>query len=1235
MPRPFQFYRYDITWDAAGTLINSNTTTGNWIEQGRINSYHANTATLGKGMPKEYRPGDDLAAWPSEFYEWKNGLITKRTFESLNWVYDYYPLTRLVACMTDVDGRKSAYSYDKLGRLLMATKDNATFNTTNSTIGNGNVKTDYEYHYANPIGTDKNWVRTTTTFAPTTGSSLLSTDTKQYIDGLGRPLQTVKKAWSPTSKDVIVDAVEYDQYGRVTKQFTPFESTGSTGNFLAIPTAQKYTLAAYEPSPLNRSTSVTPPDWYATTTQYGTNIANEVYYKNGSASTAYNAGELTKLTVLQPKESGKNTLSIIYKDKKGRLILSRTQEEVGSIPSATNKADTYYLYDDQDRQTKVLPPSVALTDANLLFEYRYDVSDRLIYKKVPDAAAVNMRYNNRDLLRLVQDGNLAGQFKWLLTDYDNYGRATKTGITAINSNPDPNTAILFETLFSETFYGTTAGINNGKVTQSKTYAPGIVGGIEQNFTYDAVTGRNTSITGNSHLNITASTNNFAFVYDFAGNLMSEERTFTGEPVYKKRMTYDHAGRMNGFFHTLGGNAEKQLSLPQYDFRDRLATKNLGKTANGTYLQKIDYEYNEQNWLTGINTAAVFPTTPTPTALTLTPTIPNPTETAITAGYTPDVNDLFKLQLNYNTGVGTPQYNGNIASLQWQTRGREAQRYQLAYDFLNRLTDATYADINTAGTATTDNKFQETVTYADLRGNISSIVRKGLYKTPSTATAFTVGQIDNLAFLPHTSFNRLKSVAESVANADAKKLGFNPGAATGTAMYAYDANGNMTNDPYKGLGISYNHLNLPTQFTFTPNTNKIDILYDYTGKKLRKTVTTAGAITYIQDYVGNLEWRKQGTDPRRLEALYHDEGRIVPAYSSATATTPSSYAYEYSLRDHLGNTRLTFADANADGIVQVPEEINQENHYYPFGMSMGYSWLNNASQDSKYQYNGKELSEEFGLNLMDYGARWYDAQVPHWLSVDPLSELYFEWSGYNYVMGNPIANIDPDGRSVTGDYYSESGKHLGSDGVNDDKVYSVKEGTYASSADGSRTVVLEQGVTELQNSDGTSFSHKEFRALAGAIYSEGSTTSNEAAAIYGVLKNRATSDNSTVSEEIRRKNQVYGWSHRGQIDDPRVNQDRLKNAFSGVIKGLTESKDYSNGGYYWHGTDFKKPTNGSKAHELFYLSGFKFADASHNLYGLGDLLVRNTYKYESTAAYGKTTFMKLYDNTLKWDGSGKK
>ena len=62
----------------------------------------------------------------------------------------------------------------------------------------------------------------------------------------------------------------------------------------------------------------------------------------------------------------------------------------------------------------------------------------------------------------------------------------------------------------------------------------------------------------------------------------------------------------------------------------------------------------------------------------------------------------------------------------------------------------------------------------------------------------------------------------------------------------------------------------------------------------------------------------------------------------------------------------------------------------------------------YLYNGKELVE--GIGLYDYGARWYDPVVGRWTSVDPLAGKMPGWSPYNYVMGNPLRLVDPDGRS---------------------------------------------------------------------------------------------------------------------------------------------------------------------------------------------------------------------------------
>jgi len=66
--------------------------------------------------------------------------------------------------------------------------------------------------------------------------------------------------------------------------------------------------------------------------------------------------------------------------------------------------------------------------------------------------------------------------------------------------------------------------------------------------------------------------------------------------------------------------------------------------------------------------------------------------------------------------------------------------------------------------------------------------------------------------------------------------------------------------------------------------------------------------------------------------------------------------------------------------------------------------------NNYQYNGKELNEDFSLHWMDYGARWYNPQINLWGQVDPLAEKYYAWNGYNYTFNNPLKHIDPDGRS---------------------------------------------------------------------------------------------------------------------------------------------------------------------------------------------------------------------------------
>ncbi len=94
------------------------------------------------------------------------------------------------------------------------------------------------------------------------------------------------------------------------------------------------------------------------------------------------------------------------------------------------------------------------------------------------------------------------------------------------------------------------------------------------------------------------------------------------------------------------------------------------------------------------------------------------------------------------------------------------------------------------------------------------------------------------------------------------------------------------------------------------------------------------------------------------------------------------------------------------------KILEENHYYPFGLTMQGNFMqNNAGRENKYLYNGKELDTDFGLNVYFYGARVYDAAVGRFTGVDPKAGKYTAWSPYNYVLGNPIRNIDPQGDTV--------------------------------------------------------------------------------------------------------------------------------------------------------------------------------------------------------------------------------
>ncbi|WP_062062973.1 RHS repeat-associated core domain-containing protein [Aquimarina longa] len=227
---------------------------------------------------------------------------------------------------------------------------------------------------------------------------------------------------------------------------------------------------------------------------------------------------------------------------------------------------------------------------------------------------------------------------------------------------------------------------------------------------------------------------------------------------------------------------------------------------------------------------------------------------------------------------------------------------------------------------------------------------------------------------------------------------------------------MTIDRNKGItGITYNHLNLPTTVTInnSKHTGTISYIYDATGAKLKKIATEGGSLTETA-YAGNFVY-KNGT----LEFFNHPEGIVEKE--------ADGYKYVYQYKDHLGNIRLSYKDADKDGTITT-SEIVEEKNYYPFGLQ--HKGYNNTISGRKHNYgfNGKEEQDELGLEWLDFSARNYDPALGRWMNLDPLAEAMRRHSPYNYAFDNPIYFIDPDGMMPLDHYLDQNGNYLGQDGA---------------------------------------------------------------------------------------------------------------------------------------------------------------------------------------------------------------
>ncbi|MDP2187239.1 MAG: RHS repeat-associated core domain-containing protein, partial [Sphingobacteriaceae bacterium] len=125
-------------------------------------------------------------------------------------------------------------------------------------------------------------------------------------------------------------------------------------------------------------------------------------------------------------------------------------------------------------------------------------------------------------------------------------------------------------------------------------------------------------------------------------------------------------------------------------------------------------------------------------------------------------------------------------------------------------------------------------------------------------------------------------------------------------------------------------------------------------------------------------------------------RVLEELAGVRDATEANIFFYHS--DHLGSSSFL---TDGGGIA------TQHLQYMPFGEDLVHQ-QNTAAYYTPYTFSGKERDMETGLSY--FGARYYDAGLSIWLSVDPMADKYPSLSAYNYCAWNPVMLVDPDGRS---------------------------------------------------------------------------------------------------------------------------------------------------------------------------------------------------------------------------------
>lgn len=824
-----------------------------------------------------------------------------------------------------------------------------------------------------------------------------------YDNGLGDIVQEVQSFLGSSYPKIIVN-YEYDKYRRKTKTWLPVTSNSNNGyirdnEIVAMAESRYHDNAPFALTVYDNFLPSQPSSQYKAGSEWQSN--------DKKISITYSDSAMVGMYMYDNElgiDTGTKYFCTHHVDEDGCPKAEYTDITGRLKISETSQGKTYYVYNDKGDIGFVIPPAlseyiISNIDSNwedlqeyeemmqkYAYIYRYDYKRNCIYKKLPGCEPIYYIYDRAGNCVFSQDGNQRQRGEWAYSIPDKFGRPAISGVchNIISYSLDPmqqdplsfhvyaeydgssaslggyvvrNISLVSQTLYSASYYENYSFIGHNGIPSS--LASYLVAGfsIDSSLGKGLKTGTATAyFNDNGVVGYTYS----AMYYDSRYNVAQVVETNHLGRCDITSTNYSYTGKPTDMVvnHNLRARGEVEKYTYAYDNADRLSEV-FHKVDNGSEITLQKNSYNGLGQLTS-RSNGIFITSYT-----------YDMHSWLKSISTRNQSTLFEESLKY-TDSDQPCYNGNISAMTWQNRGSSAQRYNYIYDDASRLIRSSYTVGNSS------NRYSTQYSY-DCMGNITSLKRNGLLDDSS------YGLIDDLTL--SYNGNQLMSVSDDGDDPTYNNVwNFMDGADSATE-YEYDANGNITKDLNRNiLSIQYNSLNLPTVIEFADG-KTIKYTYSADGHKLRAVYTTTmPATSKTVDYCGNLIFENG-----KLKQMLVDGGYIPMDDWSGT--------YRFYVKDHLGNNRM---------VVHQSGTIEQVNNYYPYGGLMANSTGWNAQ---RYKYNGKEFDRMHGLDWYDYGARWMDASIGRWHSVDPLCEKYCDVSPSLYCLNNPIKLVDPDGKQI--------------------------------------------------------------------------------------------------------------------------------------------------------------------------------------------------------------------------------